>query len=41
MEYKKILTNIVLGLVFLLCILEYVYIPLFGMKPGGESISFW
>src|SRR5208337_5170278 len=41
MEYKKTLTDIVLGILVALCILEYIYIPLFGMKPGGEAIPFW
>ncbi|MDO8872703.1 MAG: ArsR family transcriptional regulator [Methanoregula sp.] len=41
MEYKKTLTTIVLGILIALVILEYVYIPLFGMKPVNEAIPFW
>jgi len=41
MENKKILTTIVLGILIALVILEYVYIPLFGMKPGNEAIPYW
>lgn len=41
MKYKKTLTTIVLGILIALVILEYVYIPLFGMKPGNEAIPFW
>lgn len=41
MESKKILTNIILGILIALVLLEYIYIPLFGMKPGNEAIPFW
>jgi predicted transcriptional regulator len=41
MKYKKILTTIVLGILVALVILEYVYIPLFGMKSGNEAIPLW
>jgi predicted transcriptional regulator len=41
MEKKKILTNIILGVLIALFLLEYLYIPLFGVKPGNEAIPFW
>ncbi len=41
MDYKKTLTTSVLGIVVVICILEYVYIPLFGMKPGVGALPFW
>ena len=41
MEKKKILTTIFLGVLIALFILEYMYIPLFGVKPGNEAIPFW
>jgi len=41
MNKQKILTYTVLTVLTGLAILELVYIPLFGVKPGSEAIPFW
>lgn len=41
MNGRNILTFAVLLFLLALCILEWVYIPLFGVKPGHEAIPFW
>jgi len=41
MNGKKILTYFVLILFLALVLLELVYIPFFGVKPGNEAIPFW
>ncbi|MFA6364140.1 winged helix-turn-helix transcriptional regulator [Methanoregula sp.] len=41
MNGKKILTYFVLILFLALALLELVYIPFFGVKPGNEAIPFW